>query len=284
MNSLTGTTDKQAMKRYLPNVKFPFRAPALAVAIFGTVASAQADYAPPPSWMPMKMLNVSLDANNNVSVETTADIYRLNPAPGTYQAATHTYDLSVVSFDPAQAWSVLNGTAYSRVLGWYDRGVGGTGGDDFYATYAAQLAGHSLWIERIGGSPELKTYFVDEASSWNMTANGPYTPIFGTDGSPTQWRWDGFMDHNANAVALTDITAPNQLFTANYHLYVGDQLGNAVAGYGDTTTTWTWRGPEMAVVPEPAVSAFLAAGLGGWTLCRRFRPKQTGRAAGPPPR
>jgi hypothetical protein len=260
-----------------PSVKYLFRAPALAVAILGTIASAHADYALPPSWMPMTMLNVSLDANNHVSVETTADIYRLNPAPGTYNAATHTYDLSVVSFDPAQPWSVLNGIAYSRVLGWYDMGMGmgGTGGDDFYATYAAQLAGNSLWIERIGGSPELKTYFVDEASSWNMMANGPYTPIFGTDGSSSRWRWDGFMDHNANAVALTDITAPNQLFTATYHLYVGDALGNAVAGYGDTTTTWTWRGPEVAVVPEPAVSAFLVAAVGGWVLRRQFIPKQT---------
>lgn len=257
------------------SMKSLFRAAALAVAIGGTIVSAYA-YSPPPSWMPMTMLNVSLDANNNVMIETTAGIPRLQPAPGTYNSITHTYDLSAVSYDPAQPWAVINGTAYSRELGWYDMGtggmgmgMGGMGGDDFYATYAMQLAGHSLWIERTGGSAELKTYFVDEASSMNMNANGPYTPIFGTDGSDTKWRWDGFMDHNANAVNLTDITAPDQIFTATYHLYVGDALGNAVAGYGDTTTTWTWQGPAVAVVPEPTAIVLAALGLGGLIAARK---------------
>jgi hypothetical protein len=252
------------------SMKSPLRAAALAVAILGAITSAHA-YSPPPSWMPMTMLNVSLDANNNVMIETTAGIPRLQPAPGTYNSITHTYDLSVVSYDPNQPWAVINGTAYSRELGWYDMGTGGMGmgGDDFYATYAMQLNGNSLWIDRISGSPQLKTYFVDEASSMNMNANGPYTPIFGTDGSDTKWRWDGFMDHNANAVNLTDITEPNQIFTATYHLYVGDALGNAVAGYGDTTTTWTWQGPAVAVVPEPTAIGLAGLGLAGLIAARQ---------------
>ena len=51
------------------------------------------------------------------------------------------------------------------------------------------------------------------------------------------------MDHNAYAVAMEDITASNQVFTATYRLYIGDADGNPVARYGNTTTTWTWLGP-----------------------------------------
>ena len=62
------------------------------------------------------------------------------------------------------------------------------------------------------------------------------------------------MDHNANAVALADLTSANRLFTATYHVYVGDTNGNPVSGYGDTTTTWSWHGPSVAVVPAPAIA------------------------------
>ena len=112
-----------------------------------------------------------------------------------------------MTFDPAQPYAVLNGTAYSRVLGWYDQGTTGANGDDFYATYAAQLNGTNyVWIEKTGGSPELKTYFINEDVTGDPGT--PYTPIFGTDGSFTKWRWDGFMDHNAYAVDLKNIRAP----------------------------------------------------------------------------
>ena len=122
-------------------------APALAVAIFGQSTSAMA-YSDPPSWDPMIMLNIRLDAQNNLSVESAPGPVHLNPAPGTYDSLTQTYNLSAVSFDPAQPWSVLNDTAYSRVLGWYDEGTTGANGDDFYDTYSDQLAGNSLWIEK----------------------------------------------------------------------------------------------------------------------------------------
>ena len=68
------------------------------------------------------MLNVTLNASNQLAVETTSDVIRLMVAPGAYDATSRTYDLSVVTFDPAQPYAVLNGTAYSRVLGWYDQG------------------------------------------------------------------------------------------------------------------------------------------------------------------
>ena len=199
----------------------------------------------------MLMLNVTLNASNQLTVETTSAIIRLTVAPGVFNLTNHTYDLSVVTFAPAQPYAVLNGTAYSRVLGWYDQGTTGANGDDFYDTYTAQLNGNYVWIVKTGGSPELQTYFVNEDVTGDPGT--PYTPIFGTDGSSTQWRWDGKMDHNAYAVALEHLTAPNQLFTATYQLYVGDDAGNPVAGYGDTTTTWRWQGPTVAVVPAPGI-------------------------------
>jgi hypothetical protein len=148
---------------------------------------------------------------------------------------------------------VLNGTAYSRVLGWYDEGTTGANGDNFYDTYAVELAGHYVWIEKTGGSPELKTYAVSEAED----PIGPYTPIFGTDGSPARWCWDGFMAHNVYAVPLTALAASNQAFTATYHLYVGDATGNPVPGYGGTTTTWTWQGPAVPFRPTLKVQTRL---------------------------
>jgi hypothetical protein len=216
------------------------------------VAVSAGAYSPPPEWDPMLMLNVTLNASNQLAVETTPYIIRLTVAPGAYDSTSKTYDLSVVTFDPAQPYAVLNGTAYSRVLGWYDQGTTGANGDDFYDTYAAQLSGNYVWIEKTGGSPELKTYLINEDVTGDPGT--PYTPIFGTDGSSTQWRWDGKMDHNAYAVALEHLTVPNQLFTAAYHLYVGDAAGNPVPGYGDTTTTWRWQGPTVAVVPTPGIA------------------------------
>lgn len=220
----------------------------LALAIFPGALSVGAGYADPPSWDPMIMLNVSLDANNRLAVETTSTMVRLTPAPGSFDISSQTYDLSVASYDPSKSWAVLNGTAYSRVLGWYDQGTTGANGDNFYLTYATQLKGNFLWIEKTGGSPELRTYAVSEAGD----PTGPYLPIFGTDGSSTKWRWDGFMDHNANAVALTNLAVSNQIFTATYRLFVGDASGQAVAGYGETTTTWTWQGPAIPYKPANA--------------------------------
>jgi hypothetical protein len=227
------------------------------------VAVAAGAYAPPPDWDPMLMLNVMLNASNQLAVETTSDLIRLTVAPGAYDSTSKTYDLSVVTFDPAQPYAVLNGSAYSRVLGWYDQGTTGANGDNFYDTYAAQLNGNYVWIEKTGGSPELMTYFINEDVTGDPGT--PYTPIFGTDGSSSQWRWDGKMDHNAYAVALKYFTTTNQLFTATYHLYVGDAAGNPVPGYGDTTTTWRWQGPAIAVVPTPGIARAAAQILISWT-------------------
>jgi hypothetical protein len=227
------------------------------------------------------MLSVTLDASNQLAVETTDYLIRLTVAPGVYNSANKTYDLAFVTFDPAQPYAVLNGTAYSRVLGWYDQGTTGANGDNFYDTYAAQLHGTNfVWIERTGGSPELKTYFINEDVTGDP--GSPYTPIFGTDGSSPKWRWDGKMDHNAYAVELEYLNASNQLFTASYHLYVGDANGNTNAGFGQTTTTWRWQGPIVPVIPSPTIALTNAQVLLTWpptvtnlTLVAADSPVQT---------
>jgi len=214
----------------------------LAVTMSLSAISVRA-YSPPPEWFPMWMLAVTLNASNQLAVEATDYLAPLTVAPGAYNSTNQTYNLAVVSFDPAQPYAVLNSTAYSRLWGWYD-----DINDDFYATYAPQLHGTNyVWIEKIGGSPECKTYFINEDVTGDP--GSPYTPLLGTDGSSTKWRWDGFMDHNANAVDLKCLNQSNQLFTATYHLYIGDANGNTNANFGDTTTTWRWKGPAVAVMP-----------------------------------
>jgi hypothetical protein len=227
-----------------------------------TIQPASA-FSPPPSWDPMLMLNVTLDASNRLAVETTPYIIRLTIAPGAYNSTNQTYDLNFVTFDPAQPCAVLNATAYSRVLGWYDEGTTGFGGDDFYASYAAQLHGTNyVWIERIGGSPELKTYFINEDVTGDPGT--PYTPIFGTDGSSPKWRWDGRMDHNAYSVDLRCLNRSNQLFTATYYLYVGDAIGNTNAAFTPTITTWRWQGPVVPVVPSAQIALTNGEALIRW--------------------
>jgi hypothetical protein len=210
-------------------------------------------YYKPPSWGSMVMVNITFDGTN---VGWVPSSYNFDVGPILRAAPSNG---GKDTFDPAQPWAVLNETAFSRQLGWYDSIQ-----DDFLASHAASLGGNFLWIEKVGGSPELKTYFVSEGGS----PSGPYTPIFGTGGSSTKWKWDGFMDHNANAVALADIKTPNQVFTANYKLYIGNSNGNEVLladnvtpRYGSLAVTWSWIGP--ADIPEPATLTLM---LGGATV------------------
>lgn len=229
---------------------------------FGGVRFARA-YSPPPSWDPMLMLNVTLNASNQLAVQQNPYTVRLLVAPGAYDPTNRTYDLNFVTFDPAQPYAVLNGCAYSRVYGWYDQGTTGFNGDDFYDTYTNQLDGTNfVWIERLGGSPELKTYFINEDVTGDPAT--PYTPIFGTAGSSPKWRWDGKMDHNAYAVDLRCLNTSSQLFTATYHLYIGDATGNTNPAFGPTTTTWRWQGPVVPVVPSPRIALTNAEVLITW--------------------
>ena len=204
-------------------------------------------YYNPPSFNSMVMVNITFNGYN-LSWEpasydfTVGPLLKTAPSNGTLPA-----------FDPSQPWSVLNGTAFSRQLGWFDNvnddfnGVHQNPGDFGLIGQPPLPSADSVWIQRLPqSSPQLKTYAVSEGGD----PYGPYTPIFGTNGSSTKWQWDGFMDHNVNAVSLSDLTMSNQVFTGVYKLYIGDSVGNEVLKadhvtpmYGSTTITWKWIGP-----------------------------------------
>ena len=194
----------------------------------------------PPSWNSMVMVNITLDGGN-IGYEPFSYDFTVGPI---LRAAPSN------AFSTGQRCFVLNGTAFNRQLGWFDNIE-----NDFYESHGAELDGNYLWIDRVGGSSQLKTYFVSEAGN----PNGPYTPIFGTEGSPTRWLWDGQMDHNAYAVNLWELETPNQLFTADYRLYIGDGEGNEVLQadnvtprFGSLELTWSFIGPgQIPASPPP---------------------------------
>jgi len=249
----------------------------------------------PPSWMPMTMLVVSLDAEHRLQV---VDQGTMPPAGGgTYPAspvmlalnttATGMPDLAATSFadfDPAAPWSVLQGAAFSRQLGWW-AGSGSAPADLEAAVEAAYGAGAGIWIESLSQSAGLETYLAvgrfgvnaDNTEIVDPLAGG-YAGIFGTDGSPTKWRWDYLMDHNAYAVPAASLV-PGQLYTALYKVYIADAAGNELASavWASTLETWTWQAPT--VVPEPASGASLALGLLLLAAVARRR-KRSARAPG----
>ena len=139
----------------------------------------------------MTMLNVTYDATSKAisvvdeSTKLGTGVYpTLTAAGGTYDATTNVYDPSYETYDPSQPWSILNGTAYSRRLGWYttDSSLQST----IQATYGSDA---SIWIKIIGGSSELKSYLAigkyginDDNSTTLDTTIDAYSGIFGTDG------------------------------------------------------------------------------------------------------
>jgi hypothetical protein len=208
-------------------------------------------YSSPPSWMPMTMLNVSFNPNIlALAVEDEASKLGAGVYPVLSVATNGTYD-------PAQPWSVLNGTAHSRRLGWDDPNRR----DPNTATHVLNLikatygAGAGVWIELLARTPGLESYL----AVGNYGTNSPlaYSGIFGTAGSSIRWQWDGQMDHNTYAVNLYDITAANQLFSATYKVYVGDSLGNEIlnpdGSSASTIETWTWQGPTTPFLPALAI-------------------------------
>lgn len=249
-----------------------FRAPALAVAILGTLGSAYAQYSNPPTWSPMTMLTVSFDTNSlRLDVVDQATKLGAGVSPVFTLAPLGTYD-------PTQPWGVLNGTMFSRRLGWDDVNKNKTDGtailDEIHAAYGAAA---SLWIQSISQDPALRCYLAigrygvnaDNTTTVDPAINA-YSGIFGTDGSSTRWLWDGRMDHNTYAVGLSDFSDPAQLFSATYKVYVGDAAGNEILNpdlsSASTIETWTWQ-----AVPEPGTFRLVAMGIVGLLLWRRFK-------------
>lgn len=264
---------------------------ALGLAMLGAPGSAIANsYAVAPVWMPMTMLVVSLDDASHLQVVDQNTM----PAAGggAYPAfpvrlaintdAMGRPDLAATSFaqyDPAAPWSVLQGKAFSRQLGWW--AGSGTGPADLKAAVeAAYGTNASIWIESLSQSPSLETYLAigkfgvnaDNTTNVDPAADG-YSGIFGTGGSAARWRWDYQMDHNTTAVPLASLV-PDQLYSATYKVYIGDAAGSelAAATGASTLETWTWQAPT--VIPEPSTSLLIAVGLGVIGLARRTPPKR----------
>lgn len=206
----------------------------------------------------MTMLMASFDSTTmklSVMDPTIVPVLTLAPA-GTY--------------DPAQPWAVLNGTEYSRRLGWDDLNKNNPDPathilNQIQTTYGA---GASLWIESVSKSAGLESYLA--VGMYGTNSPNAYDGIFGTAGSSTKWQWDGLMDHNTYAVSLVDITTPGQLFSATYKVFVGDAAGNEILNpdlsSASTLETWTWQ-----AVPEPTSMSLAALGLLGLLATRRIK-------------
>jgi hypothetical protein len=245
--------------------------PALAVC-WGTVISSAPAQMNPPTWSPMTMLNVNFDTNT----------HKLDVVDQAVKMGTNVYAVLAVAtngtYDPAKPWGVLNGTAYSRRLGWDDPNKKSADASLLILNLITSAYGPEagIWIDCIAHSPGLNAYLAIGKFGVNATNNATnadgtviidptlnaYSGIFGTAGSSTKWRWDGKMDHNTYAVSLWDITAPNQLFTATYKVYVGDSQGNEIlnpdGSSASTIEVWTWQGPASVATPEITILSKVA--------------------------
>jgi hypothetical protein len=238
--------------------------PALAVAIFGQTTSANA-YSTAPIWANMDMLTVSFNTTSQTLAVEAQAAGRLGTNPIVLVVATNG------TFDPTQPWGVLNGTAYSRSLGWYDPNSKSSTLNISNEVQLAYGTNAFVWISLNSATAGLKSYQAigkygvnslgttnaDGTPAIDPTANG-YAGIFGTAGISTKWKWDGQMDHNAYAVSLGDITVTNQIFTATYTVYIGDSTGVDIAPAADFTTTWTWQGPATLVAPSVSIQNTVA--------------------------
>ncbi|MEM1329831.1 MAG: hypothetical protein AAGG07_04650 [Planctomycetota bacterium] len=194
---------------------------ATALALIAGVAQAQV---PNVVGMPMKHAMISLDGTTgaidvHLDGDTTERI-ELVRFPGE-------------SYDGAA--SVLDGTFYGDRYGWLADG------------FITLDPGLGVWVELVDQSAGLRVY---EGGMRMMRANHTYAPILGTDGSGGAWQWSGAMTHNWYSVdTLGD-------YQVTYRVYVGDQQGNAVAGFTSDTVTFSFT-----AVPAPATAALLGAGL-----------------------
>ncbi|WP_240754754.1 PEPxxWA-CTERM sorting domain-containing protein [Parasulfuritortus cantonensis] len=258
-----------------------FAGAALAALTLLTSGQAQADYAVPPSWMPMTMLTVSFDTGTQTLSVVDQDtmpakgggLYPSYPVlMGINTDAMGKPDLTATAYaeyDPSQPWSVLQDHAFSRQLGWW-AGTGDAAVNLQSAIEATYGADASIWIELVSQSEGLETYLAvgkfgvnaDNTTTVDPDAGG-YTGIFGTDASSTKWQWDYQMDHNTYAVSSAYLSA-SEVFSATYKVYIGDSAGNELASATGASTleTWTWQAPATLPVPEPETYALMLAGLG----------------------
>ncbi len=246
---------------------------ALALA-WGTAVAPGQTFLNPPTWHGMTMLNVNFDTN----------ALRLDVVDEAVKVGTNVYPVLTAAtngtYDPAQPWAVLNGTAYSRRLGWDDPNRRNADPSLLIGNLVSNVygPGAALWIDCLSRSPGLEAYlaigkFGVNANNNATNADGSvildpalnvYSGIFGTAGSSTKWKWDGQMDHNTYAVNLWNITSTNQLFTATYKVYVGDSQGNEILNPDQSSASsievWTWQAPPTLVPPGLTIRNMTAIG------------------------
>lgn len=107
---------------------------------------------------------------------------------------------------------VLDGSGYNAQYGWLAGG------------FVSPPPGAGIWIERVEQTEGLRTYQA-------LT----FVPIFGTEGTPFRWQWDGTMTHNWYAVDECG------KYEATYDVYVGDAMGEPVAGFLAARVTLRWQ-------------------------------------------
>jgi len=251
-----------------------FSAIFLLIATIHTLADA---YSLPVSWNPMSMPSVTYDqVTNKLGVETKpAAMLETNVNPATSQPGP-----GIGNFDPTKIWSALNGTAFSRMLGWndpmYDYALPPANSPTsvLYSVHTVYGPGANIWIESTGKSQGLNNYLavgmwgVAENSNFELTVDYgnpsgvPYSGIFGTADSSTRWHWDGLMDHNISSVSFSYLNTPSQLFTADYRLYIGDAAGiellvdkNGIpVDSASVTTFWQWTAPPFVFTSQAGVA------------------------------
>lgn len=233
------------------------------------------------------MLNVTFDTTTHklsvVDQTTTVTLALDTYSDPTITSGSTSYgrpDFTATSFgtyDTAKPWSVLQDKEFSRRLGWNPGST--TLQADIQTAYGADAG---IWIEVTSQSTGLETYqakgkfgvgggttaepYVDSnGEAIVYAAAGGYTPIFGTSGSSTKWKWDYKMDHNVYAISSAYLSSSAQTLSADYRVYIGDSSGNDLDAAAASAETWTW---QTSPVPEPA-SALAVVGFSAATMLRR---------------
>lgn len=198
--------------------------------MLATVSSTAIGGLPNAHTWPMEHIMISMNGTN-LEAHTNTDAF--NPIE-MHQFIGEIYDGNA---------SALEDQYYSDQYGWVLDGIVDPG------------FGNSIWIELSTQSAGLETYsggrrMMIEAQSFN--------PLFGTNGADMGWQWSGMMTHNWYAASeLGD-------YEASYRIYIGDDAGNAISGFGETSVTLNLR-----AVPSPSGLAIL--GMGTLLATRRKR-------------